>query len=132
MRKHENSKQNSTLTDNPAKQTVLCVAGCTVELNALETASLLNPLHPGFRLSCVLVGVDVGPDTTLFNYGDRFFHNIVQIAGLNQAYEVELSRVVLNEDVNGVDEIAAEFTLSDRSNGQRVVRRSNVVQRNFG
>ena len=121
-----------TLTDNPAKQTVLCVAGCTVELNALETASLLNPLHPGFRLSCVLVGVDVGPDTTLFNYGDRFFHNIVQIAGLNQAYEVELSRVVLNEDVNGVDEIAAEFTLSDRSNGQRVVRRSNVVQRNFG
>ena len=121
-----------TLTDNPAKQTVLCLAGCTVELNALETASLLNPLHPGFRLSCVLVGVDVGPDTTLFNYGDRFFHNIVQIAGLNQAYEVELSRVVLNEDVNGVDEIAAEFTLSDRSNGQRVVRRSNVVQRNFG
>jgi hypothetical protein len=103
-----------------------------VELNALETASLLNPLHPGFRLSCVLVGVDVGPDTTLFNYGDRFFHNIVQIAGLNQAYEVELSRVVLNEDVSGLDEIAAEFTLSDRSNNQRVIRRSNVVQRNFG
>ena|SRR6266496_4724077 len=121
-----------TLTDNPAKQTVLCAAGCTVELNALETASLLNPLHPGFRLSCVLVGVDVGPDTSLFNYGDRFFHNIVQIAGLNQAYEVELSRVVLNEDVTGLDEIAAEFTLSDRSNNHRVIRRSNVVQRNFG
>jgi hypothetical protein len=56
----------------------------------------------------------------------------VQIAGLNQAYEVELSRVVLNEDVTGLDEIAAEFTLSDRSNNHRVIRRSNVVQRNFG
>src|SRR6185436_8348917 len=104
-----------TLTENPATGNVNCVAGCKVELNALETASLLNPFHPGFRLSCVLLGIDVGPDTTLFNYGDRFFHNIVQILGLNQVFEVNLSKVVLNEDVAGLDEIAAEFTLRDNS-----------------
>jgi hypothetical protein len=121
-----------TITDIPERNAVRCLAGCTVELNALETASLLNPLHPGFRLSCVLVGIDVGPDATLVNYGDRFFNNIVQIAGLNQAFEIELGRAALNEDVSGVDEIRAEFTLSDRSNGQSVVRRSNIVERNFG
>jgi hypothetical protein len=121
-----------TLVEIPATGNVNCLAGCRVELNGLETASLLNPFHPGFRLSCVLVGVDVGPDDTLFNYGDRFFHNIGQIVGLNQVFEESLSEVVLNEDVSGVDEIRAEFTLIDRSNGQRVVRRSNVVERNFG
>ena len=121
-----------TITDIPAKKTVRCLAGCKVELNTLETASLLNPFHPGFRLSCVLLGIDIGPDDTLFNYGDRFFHNIAQIAGLNQAFDVELAKAVLDEDVSGVDEIRAEFTLSDRSNGQSVVRRSNVVVRNFG
>ena len=120
-----------TITDIPAKQNVRCLAGCKVELNALETASLLNPFHPGFRLTCVLLGIDVGPDPTLWNFGDRLFHNITQIAGLNLAFEVEFGKVMLNEDVSGVDEIAAEFTLSDKSNGLSVVRRSPVVQRNF-
>lgn len=120
-----------TLVENPAIASVKCSAGCLVELNALETASLLNPFHPGFRLSCVLLGIDPGPDTTLFNYGDRNFNNIVQILGLNQAFDITLPKVVLNEDVNGLDEIRAEFTLIDRSNNQSVVRRSNVVQVNF-
>lgn len=121
-----------TLTDIPARQSVRCLAGCRVELNGLETASLLNPLHPGFRLSCVLLGIDPGPDTTLLNYGDRFFNNIAQILGLNQAFDIEVGKSLLDEDVSGLDEIRAEFTLSDRSNGQSVVRRSNVVQRQFG
>jgi hypothetical protein len=124
---------NKTLTfvEDPATSNVRCLAGCRVELNGLETTSLLNPFHPGFRLSCVLVGIDPGPDATLFNYGDRFFHSIEQILGLDQVFEQSLSKVVLNEDVSGVDEVRAEFTLSDRSNGQSVVRRSNVVERNF-
>jgi hypothetical protein len=121
-----------TMVEDPATGNVNCLSGCKVELNALETASLANPFHPGFRLSCVLVGVDPGPNATLFNYGDRFFHGIEQIFGLNQVFEQSLSRVVLNEDISGVDEIRAEFTLSDRSNGQSVVRRSNIVDRNFG
>jgi hypothetical protein len=120
-----------TLTDVPQRQMVHCLAGCRVELNALETASLLNPFHPGFRLQCVLLGIDVGPDTSLWNFGDRNFNDIAQIAGLNQTFEEEFSKVMLNEDVSGVDEIAVEFTLSDRSNGLSVIRRSNVVQRNF-
>ena len=120
-----------TLVEDPATGIVNCLAGCTVELNALETASLLNPFHPGFRLSCVLLGIDPGPDTTLFHFEDRIFNNIVQIAGLNQVFEKNLGKVVLNEDVSGPDEIRAQFTLSDRSNGQSVVRRSNVVQGNF-
>src|SRR5688500_14091482 len=120
-----------TLVEDPATENVNCLAGCRVELNGLETASLLNPFHPGFRLSCVLVGIDPGPDDTLFNYGDRFFHSIEQILGLDQVFEESLSRVVLNEDISGVDEIRAEFTLSDRSNAQSVVRRSNLVARNF-
>jgi hypothetical protein len=120
-----------TLTDVPQRQTVRCHAGCRVELNALETASLLNPFHPGFRLECVLLGIDVGPDTSIWNFGDRNFNDIAQIAGLNQTFEEEFSKVMLNEDVSGVDEIAVEFTLTDRSNNQRVIRRSNVVQRNF-
>jgi hypothetical protein len=120
-----------TLVEDPATQNVNCVAGCTVELNALETASLLNPLHPGFRLSCVLVESDVGPDDTLFHFEDRFFHNIVQITGLNQKFEVNLAKTVLNEDVSGPDEIRAQFTLVDRSNGRSVVKKSNQVQGHF-
>lgn len=120
-----------TLTDDPATQTVLCAAGCRVDLNGLETASLLNPFHPGFRLSCVLLGIDNGPDTTLLNYGDKFFDSIEQILNLNQAFTIRLSKTVLNEDVSGLDEIRAEFTLSDRSNNQSVIRRSNTVQRQF-
>jgi hypothetical protein len=77
------------------------------------------------------LGIDPGPDATLWNFGDRNFNNIAQIAGLNQAYQDTFAKAMLNEDVSGLDEIRAQFTLLDRSNGQSVIRRSNVVQANF-
>ena len=124
--------RNLTIVQNPANKTAKCTAGCTVTLDAFETASLLIPGFPGFRLSCVLLGIDPGPDDTLFIYPrSKKFTNILDITGVNQVFEDDLSFSILNEDANGADEIRAEFTLINLSTGQSRVRRSNQVQMNF-
>ncbi|VVN23251.1 hypothetical protein PS639_04402 [Pseudomonas fluorescens] len=119
-----------TLNQNAATALIECIAGCTVELNALETGALLNPLHPGFRLRCVLVGDDPGPtDPVIFTYPRSMtFRNIVNMLNVNQVFTEILGADLLNEDVNGLDEIRAIFTLTDLSNGQSVIRRSPRVQ----
>ena len=126
--------RNLTLVVDTATDTVNCVAGCTVELNAFETASLLVPGTPGFRLRCVLLGCDQSPnpDDTIFTYPrTKNFTNITEILNVNQVFEADVSPDVLNEDTNGADEIRAQFTLINRSNGQSVVKRSNRVVMDF-
>ena len=46
-------------------------------------------------------------------------------------FRQEVSTEILNEDVNGSDEIIARFTLVDNSNGRSVSRRSNQVTMTF-
>jgi len=122
-------KRKLTLVQNTAAHTVKCTAGCQVELNPLEAASLLNPLHPGFRLRCVLIGIDPGTDPVIFTYAkSKNFKSITDLAGLNQVFEDDLSTDILNEDPNGTDEIRARFTLIDLSNGQSVTKTTNLVE----
>lgn len=126
------TNKNLTLTEDTGTDTVNCVAGCRVELDPFETASLALPNTPGFRLRCVLLGIDVGPDDTVFSYPrSKTFTRVVDILDVNQVFDADVSTDILNEDANGADEIRAEFTLINRSTGQSVVRRSNAVQMNF-
>jgi hypothetical protein len=126
-----------TLTENAGAHTVNCVAGCRVKLNAGETASLLAPGAKGFRLSCVLLGVDKAPnpDDTLFTYNkSKTFKNIVDILDVNQVFEADVGKSLLNEDTTGNkrDEIRARFTLINLTTGASRSERSPRVIRDFG
>lgn len=127
------TNRNLTLVQNTGTDTVNCLAGCRVELNAFEAASLLVPGTPGFRLRCVLVGNDPGPaDSTVFTYPRTMrFTNIVDLLNVNQVFEDDVSDDMLDEDAPDVGEIQAEFTLINLSTGQRRVSRSNQVAVNF-
>lgn len=115
---------NQQLAENNAE----CIARCTVELNALETLSLANPWHPGFRLSCVLEAEDPGPNPVLYTYPRRkTFRGVIDVTQMEQMFEVVIDLDILNEDIGGPDEVRAKFTLEDRSNGRSVTRRSPVV-----
>lgn len=123
-----------TVVEDPATGTANCVAGCSVGLNPLEIASLEVPVHPGFRLSCVILGIDQGIDRTLFNYPRTVsFNDATDLLRLNQAFQATLSLAMLDEDPGAAaDELRAEFTITDLSNGQSVIERSNLIERFFG
>jgi hypothetical protein len=126
------TKRKLTLNVDTATEIVQCVAGCHIDLNALETGALLNPLHPGFRLRCVLLGRDPGPDEVIFTYPVVKTMNLVEnILGQNHVFTADVSVSILDEDTTGNDEICARFTLVDLSNGQSVVRISNRVDMVF-
>ena len=118
-----------TLNHNVANGTVECIAGCRVELSAFEIAALAIPGNPGFTLRCKLEGVDVGPDTDLFTFPlSRTFNNILNLLDANDIFRSTVSEDILNEDVNGADEIRAVFTLVNNSTGQSVRKRSATHQ----
>lgn len=126
------TKRKLTLNVNAAEQTVRCISGCHIDLNALETAALLNPFHPGFQLRCVLLGCDPGADPVVFTYPIVKKMNVVEnITGQNHVFTHDVSTAILDEDTTGNDEIRARFTLVDLSNGQSVVRTSNRVDMAF-
>jgi hypothetical protein len=121
--------RNLTINVDNARRIAECIAGCRIELNPFEIGALANPFHPGFTLRCVLLGIDPGPDTVIFSYPRvKTFNNITDIISVDQVFTDVLSFNILNEDANGADEIRAQFTLVDNSNGQREIRRSNLVQ----
>jgi hypothetical protein len=124
-----------TLTPNTAQDTVECVATCTVELNALETAALGNLMHPGFRLRCVLQGMDgrrLTTATPIFTYPRSIrIQGPGGLLNLSCVFKETLSTDLLNEDTNGQDEIRANFTLQDRSNFASVTRHTGNVSINI-
>ena len=121
-----------TLTEDAAKSTVECRARCTVELNALETAALANPFHPGFRLRCVLQAVDPGVTTTIFTYPRSIrIQGIGGVLNLTPQFVETIGADLLNEDANGNDEIRARFTLVDLSNSASVIGNSQAVTINI-
>ncbi len=126
------SNAQLTLTENVAPATVECLARCSIELNALETAALANPFHPGFRVRCVLRAVDSNVTTAIFTYPRAIF-----IAGpggllnLSPQFSENLGADLLNEDLQGADEIRARFTLVDLSNGASISRNSPTVTINI-
>ncbi len=116
------------INQNVANDIGECIASCKVELNGFELAALANPFHPGFRLRCVLEAVDPGPDPVIFSYPrSKTFHGPLDVFQLDQVFTADLSLDLLNEDVNGADEIRARFTLVDLSNGNNVIRRSSTL-----
>jgi hypothetical protein len=119
-----------TLNQDVSTRQIECIAGCKVTLNEFEAAALLNPWHGGFTLKCVLVGDDPGsPDPVIFTFPMvRRFRNILDILNADDLFKQTLSSEIINEDVNGTDEIRAVFTLVDESSGKSVVKRSNQVE----
>lgn len=121
--------RNLTINVDTARRNAECIAGCRIELNPFEIGALANPFHPGFTLRCILLGIDPGPDPVIFNYPRvKVFNNITGIISIDQVFTEVLSLEILNEDTTGADEIRAQFTLVDNSNGQSVIRRSNLIQ----
>ena len=118
-----------TLNQNVANGTVECIAGCRVELNAFEAASLAIPGNPGFTLRCVLEADDPGSssDEVLFTYPLVIPINALALIGTDHVFRSTVSVDILDEDANGADEIRARFRLSNNSNGQKVTRRSPRV-----
>jgi len=117
-----------TLNRIVANQTVECIAGCRVELDAFEIAGLTIPGNPGFRLRCVLEGVDVGPDAVIYTYPrSRTFTSPQDLLNVDHVFTEVVSQDILNEDVNDSDEIRAVFTLVNLSTGQSRIRRSPRV-----
>jgi hypothetical protein len=122
-------KRALTLNQNVANQTVDCIAGCHVKLEPGEIASLGVPGNPGFTLTCVLEGVDRGPDTVLFTFPtSRTFLNLLDIGDVDEVFTGTVSSAILNEDGQEADEIRAVFTLVNNSTGISVIRRSANVQ----
>jgi hypothetical protein len=122
------TKRKLTLNVNAIADNATCVAGCHIDLNLAETAALLNPFHAGFRLSCVLLGCDPGPDKVIFTYPVVKTMNLIEnITGQNHVFTADVGISILDEDTTGADEIRARFTLLDLSNGQSVVKTSNRV-----
>lgn len=118
-----------TLNQNVGNGTVECIAGCRVQLTAFEIAGLAIPGNPGFTLRCTLEGVDVGPDSVLFTFPlSRTFNNPLNILDADDIFRSTVSTDILNEDVNGADEIRAVFTLVNNSTGQSVRRNSATHQ----
>lgn len=117
-----------TLNQNVANQTVECIAGCRVELDALEIAGLAIPGNRGFRLRCVLEGVDVGDDRVLYTFPRSMtFTSAADLLNADHVFTEVISQDILDEDVNDTDEIRAVFTLVNLSTGQSRIRRSPRV-----
>jgi hypothetical protein len=117
-----------TLNQLTDTRTVECIAGCRVELTALEIAGLANPFNRGFTLRCVLLAGDPGPDPVIFTFPlVRTFRNVADILDADDLFREELSEELLDEDARGADEIKAMFTLVNNDNGQSVRRRSPRV-----
>ena len=126
------ANRNLTLVEDTATGMVNCIAGCRVDLNVGETASLAVPFNQGFRLRCHLIGDDPEEDDLLFTYPkSKKFDNLLEILNVNQVFEADISSDMLNEDPNSIDEIQARFTLINLSTGESVVKRSNKVVREF-
>jgi hypothetical protein len=122
---------NKRLTLNPdlTRDEVECIAGCRVTLTPLEIASFA--LGNSFTLSCVLRAADPGTDSDeiLFVYSpNRTFSTAVDLLDMEHVFRDKVSRGILDEDVNGSDEIRARFRLMDNSNGRRRTRTSARVQ----
>ena len=121
--------RNLTLNQNVANSTVECIAGCTIELSAFELAGLAVPFNPGYTLRCVLEAQDPGSNSDEVRFTFPFpasFNTPLKILDSDDIFRDTVGVAVLNEDVNGADEIRARFTLVNNSTGQRVIRRSST------
>ena len=122
-------RRKLTLNQNVGAGTVECVAGCRVSLDAMEIAGLAIPGNPGFTLSCILEGSDVGPDPALFTYTPRkTFNNLVDAIKTDHVFTDIVNAAILNEDARGADEIRAVFTLVNEANGQSIRKRTAKIQ----
>ena len=120
-----------TIVDDPATGMASCAAACDVELNALETAALANPFHPGFKLRCRLEALDPDASATVFTYPEVKTLNLVAAIIPTQIFNANLSTELLDEDVSTTDDIRASFTLIDKSNNVSVTKVSNTIHRSF-
>lgn len=119
-----------TLNQNVGNSTVECIAGCTVELTPWELLGLGAPGNPGYTLRCVLEANDPGSDSDEVRFTFPFpasFNNPLKILDADDIFRDTVGVAILNEDVNGADEIRARFTLVNNSTGQSVIRRSPSV-----
>lgn len=118
-----------TLNQNVGNSTVECIAGCTVELTTWELAALAVP-NAGYTLTCVLEANDPGRSSDEVRFTFPFpatFNNPLKILDADDIFRDTVGVAILNEDVNGSDEIRARFTLVNNSTGQSVIRRSPSV-----
>jgi len=120
-----------TIIDNSSTGVASCAAACDVELNALETAALANPFHPGFKLFCRLEAVDPDGSGTVFTYPDVKTLNLLSPVIPTQTFNASISTELLDEDAGGTDEIRAAFTLIDKSNNASVTKKSDIIKRAF-
>jgi hypothetical protein len=127
-------KRKLTINEDSATNLAECIAGCRVELNAFESASLAIPNAPGFTLSCRLRGGDPGPDPLIFTYPrSKTFTNLLDLINTDHVFRETLSMELLDEDTtgDGIDEIKAVFTLVNNSTGASMNRNSNRIERRF-